>query len=100
MENSEETRRLKVAMEKRSSKILDILYSTTDDSQLNLIEDWNNARGIVILESNSNNEPKEFKRDFQIILDAENYVEAEARCYKIPRKQKENKYTNFFRNFK
>ncbi|MBQ8113924.1 MAG: DUF262 domain-containing protein [Kiritimatiellae bacterium] len=100
MENSEETRRLKVAMEKRSSKILDILYRTTDDSQLNIIEDWNNARGIVILESNSNNEPKEFKRDFQIILDAENYVEAEARCYKIPRKQKENKYTNFFRNFK
>ncbi len=97
---NEDSKRLKVAMEKRQSKILDILYRTTDDSQLDIIEDWNKARGIVILESHSNNEPKEHKRDLQIILDSENYVEAEARCYKIPRKQKENKYTTFFRNFK
>lgn len=27
-------------------------------------------------------------------------AEAESRVYKIPRKQKDNKYTNFFRNFK
>ncbi|MBQ6337721.1 MAG: DUF262 domain-containing protein [Kiritimatiellae bacterium] len=100
IEANEENRHLKVAMEKRCSKILDILYRTDDDSQLEIIEDWNKARGRVILESNSNNEQKDFKHDFQIILDAENYAEAEARCYKIPRKQKENKYTNFFRNFK
>lgn len=100
MEANEDTRRLKYALNEKHSKILDILYRTTNDSRLDIIEDWNNARGKVILESNSNNEPKEFKHDFQIILDAESYVEAEARCYKIPRKQKENKYTNFFRNFK
>lgn len=100
MGNNEDSRRLKVAMEKRKSKILDILYRTTDDTQLDIVEDWNKARGIVILESLSNSEPPEFKRDLQIILEAEDYNEAEARCHKIPRKQKENKYTNFFRNFK
>lgn len=97
---NEDTRRLRAAMEKRLSKILDILYRTNDDTQLDIIEDWNNARGIVILESHSNNEPQEFKRDLQIILEAENFIEAEAKSYKIPRKQKDNKYTNFFRNFK
>ena len=98
--SNEDSRRLRTAMEKRQSKILDILYRTTDDTQLDIIEDWNKARGIVILESHSNNEPQEFKQDLQIILDAETYIEAEARSYKIPRKQKDNKYTNFFRNFK
>ncbi len=52
---NEDTRRLRAAMEKRLSKILDILYRTNDDTQLDIIEDWNNARGIVILESLSNN---------------------------------------------
>lgn len=100
METNEDTRRLKYAINEKCSIILDILYRTTNNSRLDIIDDWNKARGIVILESNSNNEPKEFKDDFQIILDAESYAEAEARCYKIPRRQKENKYTNFFRNFK
>ena len=41
-----------------------------------------------------------FKDDFHKIIGAESYEEAERCVYKIPRKQKDNKYTNFFRNFK
>ena len=36
----------------------------------------------------------------QTILSAVDYAEAESKVIKIPRKQKDNKYTNFFRNFK
>lgn len=41
-----------------------------------------------------------YKDDFQNIIEAETYAEAEKAVHKIPRKQKDNKYTNFFRNFK
>ena len=42
----------------------------------------------------------EGKSDFQKTIEAKSYDEAERSVYKIPRKQKDNKYTNFFRNFK
>ena len=53
-----------------------------------------------MLESKSINELPEYKHDLQSIVEAKDYDAAERGCYKIPRKQKDNKYTNFFRNFK
>ena len=50
-----------------------------------------------IVENNSINEL--YKTELQTILSAVNYAEADSKVIKIPRKQKENKYTNFFRNF-
>ena len=41
-----------------------------------------------------------YKNELNTILSAVDYAEAESNVYKIPRKQKDNKYTNFFRNFK
>ena len=41
-----------------------------------------------------------YKTELQTILGAVDYAEAESKVIKIPRKQKDNKYTNFFRNFK
>lgn len=55
-------------------------------------------KGIVVLENRSINEL--YKNDFQAIIEAEDFSKAENSVYKIPRKQKDNKYTNFFRNFK
>ena len=96
----EDSRRLKSALEGRRNRILDILFKTNDDTRLDILEDWNAARGKIILENDSINEIEDYKRELQIIVDAESFDEAEGRCHKIPRKQKDNKYTNFFRNFK
>lgn len=96
----DDSRRLKSALEGRRNRILDILFKTNDDTRLDILEDWNAARGKIILENDSINEIDDYKRELQIIVDAESFEEAEGRCHKIPRKQKDNKYTNFFRNFK
>ena len=52
----------------------------------------------TIIENYSINEL--YKTEIQTILGSIDYAEAESRVIKIPRKQKDNKYTNFFRNFK
>ncbi|MBO5072972.1 MAG: DUF1524 domain-containing protein, partial [Eubacterium sp.] len=52
----------------------------------------------VIIKNYSINEL--YKTELQTILNSVDYAEAEAKVFKIPRKQQNNKYTNFFRNFK
>jgi len=100
MDNSEDTRNLRNGIEGRRNKILDILYKTNDDTRLDIMEDWSMVKGISILNSTSINELEEYKQDLQVIIEAPDFATAEASCYKIPRRQKDNKYTNFFRNFK
>lgn len=100
LNDDEDSRKLKGAIEDRRNRILDILYKTNADTRLDLIDDWDNAKGISILESNSINEQEEYKHDLQVIVEALDFEDAERFCHKIPRKQKDNKYTNFFRNFK
>lgn len=41
-----------------------------------------------------------YKTELKTILGAVDYVEAENNVIKIKHKQKDNRYTNFFRNFK
>lgn len=52
----------------------------------------------IILENFSINE--QYKTELSTILQATDYASAEARVIKIKYKQKDNRYTNFFRNFK
>lgn len=98
MVESNDTRALIKGLTKSYDTIFEILYKADEDKQVEILADWNNARGMTILENRSINEI--FKDDFQRIIEAESYIEAEKNVYKIPRKQKDNKYTNFFRNFK
>lgn len=100
MSGDDDTKRLKSAIEGRYNRILDILFKTNDDTRLDILEDWSKAKGITILENLSINELDDYKKDLQLIVEAVDFSEAEVRCHKIPRKQKDNKYTNFFRNFK
>lgn len=93
-----DTKALWLGLSTSYSTILRILYKADDDKEVAIEKSWDNARGTVILKNNSINELH--CDDFQIIMDAESYWEAEKKVYKIPRKQKDNKYTNFFRNFK
>lgn len=93
-----DTKALLLGLTTSYSTILKILYKADDDKEVAIEKSWDNARGSVILKNNSINELH--RDDFQIILEAESFWEAEKKVYKIPRKQKDNKYTNFFRNFK
>lgn len=93
-----DTKALRLGLGKSYSTILKILYKADDDKEVAIEKSWDNACGTVILKNNSINELH--CDDFQIIMNAESYWEAEKKVYRIPRKQKDNKYTNFFRNFK
>lgn len=92
-----DSKTLKVGLEARKTAILKILYKTDDEGASEIEENWNLVKNITLLENKSINE--QYKTELQIILNAKNYEFAEESCYKIPRRQKENKYTNFFRNF-
>ena len=85
----------------RRRKIMGILYKAEIENIPNT-PDFNTDRSIcshdVIIENHSINEL--YKTELQNILSSVDFVEAESRVTKIPRKQKDNKYTNFFRNFK
>lgn len=98
--NDEETEALRESLKESRNKTIDILCKTECDPEvrLNFIKNRDLAKEIVYLENKSINE--QYSNDLHAILSAKNYDEAEANCFKIPRKQKDNKYTNFFRNFK
>lgn len=88
-------------LKERRRKIMGILYKAeTEDIPDN--PDITTDRAICnsepIIENYSINEL--YKTELQTILSAVDYAEADSKVIKIPRKQKDNKYTNFFRNFK
>ena len=78
----------------------EILFEFKDDfSRVESIkEKWPNNNEINILLNRSNNE--EYKEELNCILNAETYDDAKANCFKIKRKKNDNRFTNFFRNFK
>lgn len=94
----EDSRALWRGLNNNRDKILELLYKADDDKLEEIVENWDAARGTVVLDNKSINE--QFKDELAKILDSKDYDEAEAAVYKTPRRQKDNKYTNFFRNFK
>lgn len=79
-----DTRALYMGLSKSQDAIYTILYKADDVKQVEIQDDWNKAKGITILENKSINEL--YKDDFQNIIEAETYVEAEKAVHKIPRK--------------
>ena len=79
-------------------RIIELLYKADDEKIVQIRRDWSAARGISIVENHSINE--QYKNEITLILEAETFNDAEQSVYKIPRRQKDNKYTNFFRNYK
>ena len=98
MPNTEEAAGLKRSLQQSLDSIYEILYRADVRKQIEIEKDWRNAQGITILENNSINELH--KDELKHILEARTYADAERSVFKFPRKQKDNKYTNFFRNFK
>ena len=97
---TDETEALLGGLKERRNKIIDILYKKNEDDRHEILNDWTKAKGISLLENKSINELKEYKLELQRILEAKDFAEAEYVCYKIPRRKNDNKYTNFFKNFK
>lgn len=97
----EESENLCRGLKERRRKIMGILYKVEPDyitDKPEIDSDRKICNENQILNNYSINEL--YKNELNTILSSVEYAEAESRVYKIPRKQKDNKYTNFFRNFK
>ena len=96
----EETETLVDALKERRNAIVDMLYKTDADNRNDILKNPEGMKGRCILASKSINESEEYKNDLHVIVEASDFDEAESKCYQIPRKQKDNRYTNFHKNFK
>ena len=100
-EGDDDAEGLNRGLRARRRKIMKILYKAEEEAipdRPDLKTDAEICQGTTILENKSINE--HFKSELATILQSVDYVEAESKVIKIPRKQKDNRYTNFFRNFK
>lgn len=96
--DDEESEALKAGLKANRNKIMAILYKAEDEDIPSMLKDNTKTQNIVIIENKSINEL--YLTEVKKIIEAPDYVTAEQNVYKIPRKQKDNKYTNHFRNFK
>ena len=100
--NDEDSEKLIKGLKARRTKIIEILYRAAiedipDCQQADEYKDLCNGYK-PLLKNDSINEL--YKDELTNILSSLTFEEAEARVIKIPRKQNDNKYTNYFRNFK
>lgn len=99
--NDEESESLCRGFQERRRRIMGILYKVETEEILNKpdsAQDADICNNVNILENYSINE--QYKTELKTILQATDFKSAEARVIKIRYKQKDNRYTNFFRNFK
>lgn len=100
-DNDEESSGLLNGLKERRRRILGILYKAEPEEipeRPNIEKDIKIYDKLNILTNESNNE--QFKNELNIILKAIDFEDAERKVHKIPYKQKDNRYTNFFKNFK
>lgn len=99
--NDEDSSGLFLGLKDRRRKIMGILYKAEPEEiadEPNRKKDGELYKKAAILENYSINE--QYKTDFDSIMRSVDFIEMESNVIKIPYKQKDNKYTNFFRNFK
>lgn len=98
--NDEDSASLCRGLQERRRKIMGILYKAeTEDvsDKPDSEKDSEICHREIILKNFSINE--QYKTELATILQATDFDSAEARVIKIKYKQKDNRYTNFFRNF-
>lgn len=93
-----DSEKLVYAIKKRRDDILTLLYKCEPEKIFDILQDFNQVNEVNILENRSINEL--YSDEVKQILKSEDYQKAESNVYKTPRKQRDNKYTNYFRNFK
>lgn len=94
----EDSENLKDKLNDYRKKTLGILFKANQDKIYKILKNWDEVNDIEILENNSINE--QYKDELQKIISAKDFSLIEKQVYKIPKKQKDNKYTNYFKNFK
>ena len=100
-ENDDDSESLCRGLKERRRRIMGILYKAeTEDVSDNpdLVKDSEICKRDCILKNYSINE--RYKTELATILQSYDFVAAESKVTRIPYKQKDNKYTNFFRNYK
>ncbi|HHT95416.1 MAG TPA: DUF262 domain-containing HNH endonuclease family protein [Clostridia bacterium] len=94
----EDSQRLTRALEMKRDRIIKILYKAKDEDIYDILANFENVQTADILENLSINE--QFSSDLKTILNSHDFKKAENEVKKIKYKQRNNKYTNYFRNFK
>lgn len=97
--NDSDSENLEKALERKRDSIIAILYKASDEELYAILKNFDNVKNRSnILENNSINEL--YKDELSKILESNDFESAEESVEKIPYKQKDNKFTNYFRNFK
>ena len=99
--NDDDSAGLCRGLKERRRRIMGILYKVETEEISDIpdsAQDADICNNVNILKNYSINE--QYKTELNTILQATDYDSAEARVVKIKYKQKDNRYTNFFRNFK
>jgi hypothetical protein len=97
--SDEDAKSMKIALENRRSEIINCLYSIDKDIVQLVIEGSKPLVGLGIKYDNQSIN-KEYPNEMKSILQGQSYYGIEASVTRIPYKQKDDRYTNFFRNFK
>jgi hypothetical protein len=95
--NDVDSEALKAGLNGKRNTIMSILYKAEDEDIPEMLRDISKIKSVLLLDNNSINES--FKDELKTIVEAKDFKAAKQNVYKIPRKQKDNKYTNQFRNF-
>lgn len=101
MPTDEDSESLVRGLKERRRKIIEILYKVETEyisDKPDTLKDKEIYNNVKIIENYSINEY--YKEELNNILSTVDYIEAENKSIKIPNKRKDNKYTNFFRNYK
>jgi hypothetical protein len=96
--DDKESQGLKAGLEARLKKIMSILYKAEPEDIPAMLNDFSRTQGVTVLENKSINEI--FRDEVKKIIEAKDFKAAEYSVHTISRRQKDNKYTNHFRNFK
>lgn len=101
MTDDEDSIQLRRGLRGKRRSLMQILYKAKEDDIPDEPDEKIDAsiyRKVDLIENLSINE--RYKDDFNRIIMSSCYEEAERSTTKIPYKQKDNKFTNFFRNFR
>lgn len=96
--SDKDSKRLNSVLTMKRNTVLKILYKAKDEDIFDILEDFTKVTDKEIIWNFSINELH--KSELRTILSSSDFESAENRVVKIPYKQKDNKYTNYFRNFK
>lgn len=101
MINDPDSEQIKRALRERRRNLISILYKV-DAEDISDEPDDSKDSGIYKTFSNliNNSNQETYKEELINIMCSLDFKEAEQKAVKIPYKQKDNRYTNFFRNFK